>query len=756
MDKLLLLTILLPLLGAVAMWPLAALGRNAVRWGALLFTLATLGLAVGLIVAFLRNPPATDQLFAATDRAWLGRQLLDVRLAVGLDAISLWLFGLSALLMFTSVLVSWEAIDRQEPLFYSMLLLLEAGCLGVFTAQDIILFYVFFEFTLIPLFFLIGVWGSEQRRYAAIKFFLFTLAGSLLTFLGLLTIVFWEGGYIGVAGAWNDAKAVRPSPSEPLSLKFRIPSLTYRLKKQYEQMMFVADLNRDGEINAQEAANIQPHRVARAKRTFIDAVFWKYDTDGDGRLSRDELRAGSSDAEGAGLDELYLQAFFQHHDRDDNARLEVDELTTLRDATVAPEDAAEQPWGLTLQELADVGARKVSSITRWSVQPGDLAELSPRELDQLGRWSFTPADARAMDVPLQIWIFLALFVGFAVKVPLFPLHTWLPLAHVQAPAAGSVFLAAILLKIGTYGFLRFNIPMLPEATAAAVPWLLWLSVAGIIYGALVALAQSDMKKLIAYSSVSHLGFCMLGLFALNALGTQGAVLQMVNHGISTGALFALVGMLYERYHTRAISDYGGIARRLPVLAFFMLLFTMSSIGLPGLNGFAGEFLILLGMFQRAWTDPPLHTALQMKVISVVAVAGVVLGAWYMLWLVQRVFFGPLREPAVHHDQHGEGAAAEQEHHPGPIRDLSLREVAALAPLAVLVVWIGVCPGFFLQPLEYPLRYATSDAAAAIETERTQLSHQPHQSLEAINRVADHRADANRPDGYRGKEAGDGF
>jgi NADH-quinone oxidoreductase subunit M len=269
-----------------------------------------------------------------------------------------------------------------------------------------------------------------------------------------------------------------------------------------------------------------------------------------------------------------------------------------------------------------------------------------------------------------------------------------------------VFLAGILLKIGTYGFLRFNIPLLPDATAAAMPCLLWLSVAGIIYGALVALAQSDIKKLIAYSSVSHLGFCMLGLFALNALGTQGALLQMFNHGISTGALFALVGMLYERYHTRQIKDLSGIARTAPWMAFFMIVFTMSSIGLPGLNGFAGEFLILIGMFQRAWTDAPPLLALQYKVISVLAVAGVVLGAWYMLWLVQRVFFGPLKTPPL--DDHDTDAGS-------PTGDLNFREIAALAPLAVLALWIGLWPGFFLKPMQTPLKQQTAAARKSVDT-----------------------------------------
>ncbi len=300
---------------------------------------------------------------------------------------------------------------------------------------------------------------------------------------------------------------------------------------------------------------------------------------------------------------------------------------------------------------------------------------------------------------------------------MFPLHTWLPLAHVQAPTAGSVILAGILLKIGTYGFVRFSIPMLPQATADCMPWMMWLSVIGIIYGALVALAQSDMKRLIAYSSVSHLGFCMLGLFALNRASTEGAVLQMVNHGISTGALFAIVGMLYERFHTREIRQLGGLARPLPIMAFFMVLFTMSSIGLPGLNGFAGEILILLGTFQRGWADAPAGYVVQSRWISVLAISGVVLGAWYMLWLVQRVFFGPVKTPN------------EEDAH-----DLSAREIFALTPLAILVFLIGICPQFFLNPLQQPLDRLTQQASAAVEVESRAegLSAANHATNYAVN------------------------
>ena len=499
MAYVMLATLILPLAGAVAITG----DRTVARWVALVTTLAVLVLAVVLAAAY---PPGAAN-FAATDLSWFGGAAasVDIRFHVALDGLSLWLFALTALLMVVSVLVSWEAIEDQALLFYRLLLILETGMLGVFVARDIILFYLFFEFTLIPLFFLIGIWGSQQRRYAAVKFFLFTLAGSLLTFLALLAIVFWDFYH---------------SPTDRMT--FSIAELTQHLRDQ---------------------------------------------------------------------------------------------------------------------------------------------PMSPR---------------------LQFWVFLGLFVGFAIKVPLVPLHTWLPLAHVEAPVAGSVLLAGVLLKIGAYGFVRFNLAMLPEATAAAMPWLLWLSVAGIVYGALVALAQTDIKRLIAYSSVSHLGFCMLGVFALNPLGLQGGVLQMVNHGLSTGGLFALVGMLYERYHTRQMADLGGLAQRMPVLAFFTLLMTLASIGLPGLNGFVGEFLTLLGMFQRAWADPPPDWAGQFRVIAVLAVSGVVLGAWYMLTFIQRVFFGPLHEPK----------------HAGPHapRDLCTREILALAPLAAVIVWIGVQPSFFLDRL----------------------------------------------------------
>jgi len=554
MQTLLLTTLFLPLAGAL----LLRGDRRSVRQRALAVSVLVLGMAAALIAQF----PGGSAPFALTDLGWLDRggMSIDIRFCVALDGLSLWLFGLTALLMVVAVLVGWEAIEQQASLYYRLLLILETGMLGVFVARDIILFYVFFEFTLIPLFFLIGIWGSEQRRYAAVKFFLFTLAGSVLTFLGLLSIVLWVYYHPGPTGT--------------------------------------------GPFFGQETSS-----------------------------------------------------------------------AIVRQA---------ENMDLSPSAVPDIETAPRAHLLTFSI---------PELTKTLG--------ARPMDRVVQIWIFLALFAGFAIKVPLFPLHTWLPLAHVQAPTAGSVILAGVLLKVGTYGFARFNLPMLPDAAALLMPWLLWISLAGILYGALVALAQSDIKRLIAYSSVSHLGFCMLGLFAANRLSTQGSVLQMVNHGLSTGGLFAVVGMLYERYHTREIGELGGLARRLPVLAFFAMVLTLSSIALPGLNGFAGEFLLLLGVFQRCWAETP-AADWQLRTIAVLSVTGVVLGAWYMLWMYQRVFFGPVREPPPHADA-------------PPVRDLSLREVLTLSPLLVFIVWIGLQPRFFLDRMAPTLDELTAPVMQAVES-----------------------------------------
>lgn len=536
----LLTSIALPLVGAVACLALSKQSRNVVRRVALAFSIATLAMAGLVVFGFTSDPSKQGEFtssFSWIDGGSVSRIALDVRFHVGLDGLGLWLYGLSALLVVSCVLVSWESISERAGLFYAMLLLLECGCLGVFTARDILLFYVFFEFTLIPLFFLIGIWGSEDRLYAASKFFLFTLAGSLLTFLGLLAVVLWAHQH--------------PLPGAPSNaISFSIPEITKAI------------------------------------------------------------------------------------------------------------------------------------------------------------------DANPLPFEWQIGVFLALFAGFAIKVPLFPFHSWLPLAHVQAPVAGSVLLAGVLLKMGTYGFLRFSLAWLPDAAAYFMPAMIWLSVIGIIYGAFVALAQTDIKRLIAYSSVSHLGFVMLGLFALTPVGVSGATLQMINHGLSTGGLFLLVGMIYERFHSRQISDFGGLAAKYPVLSAMTMVFTFSSIGLPGLNGFAGEFLILLGAFQRGWTYTGDTTVL---IACVVAVTGVIFGAWYMLWLIQRVFFGGFKVPGHEHDHDSD------DHSATPITDLNGRELAALLPLVVFCLWIGLAPQRFTAPMDATLRSITAKSQAKLDASSSSIT-----------------------------------
>lgn len=495
LSFLLMLMVLEPVIGAIAVMVSRGDSVRGPRAVALMSSCISLVCAVVVVAGFDPSRAAPQMV---TRKEWLPGAGIEFYL--GIDGISLWLVALTALLSVTAVLVSWESVRDRTRAFYALLLLLESGMLGVFCAQDVVLFYIFFEFTLIPLFFLIGIWGGPDRKLAARKFFIYTLAGSVLTLLGLIYVV----------------------------------------------VVFHAQATRAG-------------------------------------------------------------------------------------------------FALSPFSIPDI------------IDPEHGVRLSMTE---------------------QWWVFLALMAGFAIKVPLFPFHTWLPLAHVEAPTAGSVILAGVLLKIGTYGFLRFSMSMLPAASQHFLGLIAVLATIGIIYGALVALAQGDIKKLVAYSSVSHLGFCMLGLFALNIVGISGGVLQMVNHGLSTGALFALVGMLYERYHTREIRSLGGLARQLPVLTFFFVLITLSSIGLPGLNGFVGEFLVLVGMFQVN------------KVFAAVAAVGIILGAFYMLWLVQRVFFGPLREP---------------QHDGGPVPDMNWREIAALAPIAAACLWIGLFPNFFLNRMEPAVR-----------------------------------------------------
>jgi len=456
----------------------------------------------GAIKAFATGVAAVDFLLSVPlwtrfDTAQAGFQFVEkaawipsigVSYFVGVDGISVLLVLLTTLTMLVSVVCSFSAIHEREKEYYVCLLLLGTGMLGTFIALDLFLFYVFFEITLVPMYFLIGIWGGPRKLYAAIKFFLYTLFGSVLMLLGILALYF---------------------------------------------------------------VNVKV---------------------GTGRLTFD------------------------------------------------------------IVELYAVGPK--------------------------------------IPLSLQVWIFLAFFIGFAIKVPMFPFHTWLPDAHVEAPTAGSVILAGILLKMGTYGFVRFALPLLPQASQVFVPFMVLLSIIGIIYGALVAMAQTDVKKLVAYSSVSHLGFVMLGVFALNEQGVLGAQLQMINHGISTGALFLLVGVIYERRHTRLISDFGGLSKAVPIYTTIFAITTMSSIGLPGLNGFVGEFLILIGAFQRSY------------VYAAFAVIGIVLGAAYMLWLFQRMFFGTLDNPANQ-----------------KLVDCTGREIAYLLPMVALMFWIGLYPRPFLARME---------------------------------------------------------
>ncbi len=544
--------IFLPILGAAVLFAGTHRTPAAVRRWAMLISLITLALALGATWQFCAAARSgglfTGGTVLAEQYGWItsggSESLLRIQYYVGLDGISLVLLLLTAFLTPLAIWGSFSGIRERHREYYALMLLLHGAMLGVFCARDLLLFYIFFEFTLIPLYFLIGIWGGPQREKAANMFFIYTLAGSMLTFAGVL--------YLG----WK------------ASLQFGVFTLE--------------------------------------------------------------------------LDKLY--------------------------------------------ELAAAGA--LSSAEQW-------------------------------------WLFLAFFAGFAIKVPLFPLHTWLPLAHTEAPTAGSVILAAILLKLGTYGFLRLSLPMLPEASVAWAPFIAWLSVVGIIYGAVAAWVQSDIKKLVAYSSVSHLGFCLLGMFSLKAAGLTGSLFYMINHGLSTGALFLIVGMIYERYHTRQISHLGGLARKMPVMAFFLLVFTMSSVGLPGLNGFVGEFLVLLGTFTSGQAD---HTGPAGPLglwFAVPAATGILLGAVYMLHMVKCVLFGPLREP-----EHGCDTST------GLRPDLTRREVAILTPLAAVCLLLGVYPKLATQVMVPSLQEAVLS--------RVFLASEVRQAASACPVAATENGQANLP------------
>lgn len=471
--------IFLPLLGATALLFFSRRAESAIKGFALGVSLLDFLVSLGVLFSFQSGTAG----FQLEERVpWIAGV---ISYHVGIDGISLWLVMLTTMLTPIAILASFGAITSRVKEYMILFLLLETAMLGTFLALDLFLFYVFWEAVLIPMALIIGVWGTGRRIYSAVKFFLFTMAGSVLMLVAIIALFFIAGG-----------------------------------------------------------------------RSF--------------------------------------------------------DLTYVMGAPLSPEQ--------------------------------------------------------------QLILFLAFAIAFAIKVPMFPFHTWLPDAHVDAPTAGSVILAAILLKMGTYGFLRFCLPLFPAAAAQLSPLILTLAVIGIIYGAVVATVQPDMKKLVAYSSVSHLGFVMLGLFAFNMQGLQGSLIQMVNHGVSTGALFLIVGILYERAHTRLIAEFGGVARLMPVFAAFFLVMMFSSAGLPGTNGFIGEFLILLGAFRDEFS----------RWWAVAGATGVILAAVYLLWWYQRVMQGPVK---VH----------------VPMPDLQLREVLTLVPLVILVFWIGLYPNFFFSRSEASLQ-----------------------------------------------------
>jgi NADH-quinone oxidoreductase subunit M len=540
-DNTSILPVLLLLIPAAGSLLCALLPVTMSRAWTLLVSLVTLLIAAIVACRFQYNGPIMQFMFDGYALPQVGTSF-----SLGIDGISLWLIVLTALLMPLAVAASFLSIQDRAREYYAWMLLLLAAMLGVFLARDLLVFYVFFELTLVPMFFIIGIWGGPERRYAAGKFFLFTFTGSVFTLAGAI--------YLG-------------------------------------------------------------------------------------------LHAGTFDI------------------------------------------------------------RKVVSFT------------------QVGLTSTE-----------RYWIFLSLLAGFAVKVPLFPVHTWLPLAHTEAPTAGSVILAGVLLKLGTYGLLRLAIPigMIEAGNGVALLHLLHvvgcLCVIGVIYGALVAWVQQDIKKLVAYSSVSHLGFCVLGLVALNTHGIEGSVLYMINHGLSTGALFLVVGMIYDRYHTRDINQLSGLAARMPVLAFFFVLFALASIGLPGLNGFVSEFLTILGAF----TSPYLGVW-----YGSFAALGIILGAVYMLHVLARVVFGPLKTPLVHAPGHVAGidSHGHPDAHADTPGDIGGREISILIPLALAVVVLGVYPGIVLRALDAPVKMLRQELPADPQAQMQPVADASNKTLLEPRKIA---------------------
>jgi len=515
------LTLAIPVVGVGFLALVPREHAAAHRWLALLFSALAFVVSLSIWTTFDASI-AGFQL--VEDHAWLP---FGARYTVGVDGISLLIVILTTFLTPLTILSAFKSIEKRAKEFYISMLLLETSMIGALVAIDMVLFYVFWELMLIPMYLIIGVWGGPRRIYAAVKFFLFTFLGSVLMLVGIIYMHLEAGG---------------------------------------ETFSYVA---------------------------FLD---------------------------------------------------------------------------------------------------------------------------NGMDYKEQLWLFAAFGLAFGIKVPMFPFHTWLPDAHVEAPTAGSVILAGVLLKMGTYGFLRFALPFFPDATGAFILPVMLLAVIGIVYGSLMAYAQDDIKKLVAYSSVAHLGFVMLGMFALTQEAVAGSILQMINHGISTGALFLLVGVLYERRHTRLIVDYGGIAKPMKVFAAILVIITLSSIGLPGTNGFVGEFLILAGTFREALAQPGTFGDLNFKtvliVLGILACTGIVLGAVYMLTMVRKVLFGPIT--------HKENES---------LSDVNPREFFVLACLVILVFWIGIFPGFFLSKTEASVK-------ALLDTYKSRMVEHRAFGIVAANDIRD--------------------
>ena len=508
-GNLLTVLILLPLIGAVLLVAHQAFSKNEgqLKWVTFFFTLLNFVLSLALFSKSAFQGPSG--FFFEQNIPWI--RAINTNYHIGVDGLSFWLVLLTTFIMPISVLSTWHAVEKKATAFYVFLLLLESAMIGVFVSLDLLVFYLFFEASLVPMFFLVGIWGGDNRIYAAIKFFIFTALGSLLMLVGIISLYYIYADQTGLGGSWDYAA------------------------------------------------------ITSAMKT--------------GQLV--------------------------------------------------------------------IGGRSATLL------------------------------------------FLAFALAFSIKVPLFPFHTWLPDAHTEAPTAGSVILAAVLLKMGTYGLMRFNFGLFPEQ-AREWAWLfITLAIIGIIYGALVAMVQPDMKRLVAYSSVAHMGFVVLGMFSFTELGMQGAVYQMLNHGVSTGALFLLVGFIYERRHTRAITEFGGLANVMPVYATLFVITTMSSIGLPFLNGFVGEFLIMLGSFGSHALK--IGDGVNWNYIATMfAGTGVIFAAVYLLWMVQRVFFGKITNAKNK-----------------VLADLSWREIGLMVPLLILMVYMGVFPKPFLK--------RTDDAVKAIQT-----------------------------------------